>query len=343
MRIHNPQQIGCYAGWRRYVHNPQIDERIGTCEDPCVIRLNGEYRMLYTHVFEKKILTAMSGDGLDFRPFTDRYISDAEVIERGGKVLDLYYDNGGDYGYALLRRPDLDWETIVCQPTVVFHNGLYHMWYVGKYFDCAENHYITAKIGHATSTTAENWQADEAPCLVPDRLWEQNAVQHPSVLYNPQLGCFQMWYAAGDIDEPDGIGYAESVDGLVWKKRDEPVFTADHSRVEERDRVNGGHVVLDGGWYYLFYTAWQDPCKARICVARSRDGVSNWERHPKNPIVTWGQFGTWDCESASHPYPMHLPGEWRCYFTGRNGFEKRIGVLLHEDDDLGFPDEEVEG
>ena len=37
----------------------------------------------------------------------------------------------------------------------------------------------------------------------------------------------------------------------------------------EKERVGACHVLRDGEQYVMFYTAWQDAFKSRICLARS--------------------------------------------------------------------------
>jgi predicted GH43/DUF377 family glycosyl hydrolase len=342
MRSYDPGNIGCYAGWRRYEGNPIIDERIGDSSDPVVIPHADGYKMFYTHRFLRKILTAKGEDALEFRPFAvgavpkegDENADDVNM--KSYRVGQEFYSDGGDFAYSLSRRPHLGWETAVCQPCVLKMDNIYHLWYTGKHYEDSRKAYTAGVIGHGISKNAHNWKAGSEPVLVPDQLWEADSVQYPSVMWDEDAKLFKMWYSAGDVDDPASIGYAESSDGLVWKKFTEPVFTRLKDTVLERERVYGCHVIKEKGWYIMFYTAVQDHNKERICLARSRDGITGWERHPSNPIITWGQFGAWDVESVSIPFPLHLAGRWLCYYTGRNFSNHRIGVLIHDGDDLGF-------
>jgi predicted GH43/DUF377 family glycosyl hydrolase len=333
--------IGCYAGWRRYEQNPVINERIGEASDPAVIMCSDGYKMFYTHRFLRKILTAKGENGMDFRPFSvgaaaedDKDKNESNM--KSYRVGQEFYNDGGDFAYTLSRRPELGWETAVCQPYVLKTGDYYHLWYTGKKYDDSQGRYVLGNIGHATSRNARLWTADREPCLSPDQLWEVNSVQYPSVFRDEDANVFKMWYSAGDIDEPGAIGYAESPDGITWKKRADPVFTRQKDTVLERERVYGCRVVRENRWYVMFYTAVQDPNKERICLARSRDGITDWHRHPANPVITWGQFGAWDVESVSVPFPLHFDGKWLCYYTGRNFSRHRIGVLIHQGNDLGF-------
>ena len=41
----------------------------------------------------------------------------------------------------------------------------------------------------------------------------------------------------------------------------------------------------DQYWYLMFYIGFETTQHAQIGLARSRDGVTGWERHPANPII----------------------------------------------------------
>lgn len=332
-RAYDPGRIGCYAGWKRYPENPLIGERIGNVSDPCVVQENGQYLMYYTHRYLRKILVAACEDGFSYRPFSHGFYWAADM----GKDIPkrIFYSNGGDYGYALNRHPDWGWETAVCQPFVLKIGSVWHMWYTGKKFDVNRNQYSSSAIGHAVSSNGHTWDSTCEPVLKADQLWERASVQYPSVLWDEKQGIYRMWYSGGDVDEPCSVGYTESSDGEKWIKKDGPVFMRDQTKVYEKQMINACQVIKEGEWYYMFYSAWQDTAKGRICAARSRDGVE-WQRHPKNPIITWGQFGAWDVETVFRPWAIHENGRWLMYYTGHSCDSFKIGGLIHEGDDLGF-------
>ena len=43
----------------------------------------------------------------------------------------------------------------------------------------------------------------------------------------------------------------------------------------------------------MFYIGFRDRDHAQIGLARSKDGITGWERHPANPIIRPG-VGKWD-------------------------------------------------
>ena len=59
------------------------------------------------------------------------------------------------------------------------------------------------------------------PILPYEHPWEQVRIMCPAVIYEPQTGKFRMWYTAWGArarDNPAMTCYAESADGLTWRK-----------------------------------------------------------------------------------------------------------------------------
>ena len=145
-----------------------------------------------------------------------------------------------------------------------------------------------------------------------------------------------MWYSGGEQYEPDSIGYATSPDGMVWAKReDNPVFKANREIAWEQYKVTACQVVPDNGWYLMFYIGFRDVDHAQIGVARSRDGITNWERLSANPIIRPGQ-DQWDADACYKPYAIFDGEKWLLWYNGRRSHWEQIGVAIHEGRDLGF-------
>ena len=99
-----------------------------------------------------------------------------------------------------------------------------------------------------------------------------------------------MWYSGGEQYEPNAIGYATSQDGLKWTKHENnPIFQPDPKNAWEKDRVTACQVISQGDWHLMFYIGFRDVDHAQIGLARSRDGITGWQRHPANPIIRPGQ------------------------------------------------------
>jgi beta-xylosidase len=172
--------------------------------------------------------------------------------------------------------------------------------------------------------------------LAPDQAWEKVAVMCPHVEWDEATRLFRMWYSGGEQIEPDAIGYATSPDGKTWSKLPaNPVFRADPKNAWEQHKVTACQVLRRGDWHYMFYIGFQDEEHARIGLARSRDGIGGWERHPSNPIISPGP-GKWDHDACYKPFAIFDEGQWRLWFNGRRGSVEQIGLATHAGEDLGF-------
>ena len=100
------------------------------------------------------------------------------------------------------------------EPHLVYEQGLYKLWYMGKRF----GDWLTTPedMGYATSTDGITWTKHPGnPVMRADpNSWEWPSVTNGHVLR--EAGQYHMWYTAGPW--PKEIGYATSSDGVVWSK-----------------------------------------------------------------------------------------------------------------------------
>jgi predicted GH43/DUF377 family glycosyl hydrolase len=227
------------------------------------------------------------------------------------------------------------WEDGVNRPVVVKRSDGYHMWYTGQVWH--SDRHGRSCLGYATSSDGREWSRVSAkPVLSPDLPWENEAVMNPGVIWDEAANQFRMWYCGGEQWEPNAVGYATSPDGLVWTRlQDKPVFQSDPNAAWEHDRVAGCQVVRQGDWHLLFYIGYRDIDHAQIGLARSRDGISGWERHPANPIIRPGR-DKWDHDACYKPYAVLDGQRWLLWYNGRHAELEQIGLAIHDGVDLGF-------
>ncbi|MGV8134668.1 MAG: hypothetical protein AB2L20_05600 [Mangrovibacterium sp.] len=292
------------AGWIKYSGNPVLGGDLGTIFDISVLKdSTGKFLMYCSWRPQKSIALSESTDGLNWSK----------------PVVCLKYDESSN------------WEKDLNRPVVTMKDGIYHMWYTGQTDD-------QSWIGYATSTDGRIWEKkSKKPVLSPDLPWEKVAVMCPHVIWDKEEQIFKMWYSGGEQYEPDAIGYATSKDGLHWKKYPKnPIFVYSPSNLWEQRKVTACQVMKRDRDYLMFYIGFQSLECARIGMARSKDGISNWERYNGNPIISPGKG--WDVTAVYKPYvvPDEKNNRWLLYYNGRNEKLEQIGVAIHEGMDLEF-------
>ena len=290
------------AGWTKYSGNPVLGGNYGTCFDISVLKENEGYRMWFSWRPKASVALVESKDGFHWS---------APVI-------------------VLAPNKASGWENDINRPVVIEKDGVYQMWYTGQ----ANGH---SAIGYATSSDGITWKRmSDQPVLSPDSPWEKVAVMCPDVIWDKKAKLYKMWYSGGEQYEPDAIGYATSPDGVHWNKHENnPIFKADPSIEWEQSKVTACQVVKDDGWYLMFYIGFRDMDHAQIGVARSKDGIADWQRLAANPIISPGE-DQWDADACYKPYAIFDGAKWVLWYNGRRGGREQIGAAIHEGRNLGF-------
>lgn len=288
--------------FKKHPQNPLFgNEEIGTAFDVYVTKTDGKYRLDFSWRREKSLAVIFSDDGIHW---SEPIITLAPLEESG-------------------------WEERVSRNCVLLIDGVYKMWYTGH----ARGHTF---IGYAESTDGLHFERKCAePIIIPEFPWEKDAVMNPSVLF--ENGKYRMWYAAGETYEPNVLAYAESDDGINWKKsRINPILVKEPENYYEKDRLGGCQVIkTDDMGYLCFYIGYEDINTARICVARSKNGVTGWERSSLNPLVSPDK-GAWDGDACYKPSALWEEelGLWRIWYNGRCGVPEYIGLAEYEERNL---------
>ncbi|HOR96888.1 MAG TPA: hypothetical protein PLZ74_00775 [Kiritimatiellia bacterium] len=299
--------------WEKYAGNPVLgNAKLGTCFDVNVVT-NGPapYTMYFSWRPKKAIALVRSDDALS-------WTQEPEI--------------------CLEADPTSGWEDDLNRSCTVFKDGKWHMWYTGQ----AKG---GSKIGYATSADGMKFvRVRKDPVMVPENDFEKKSVMNPYVRWDAQRGVWRMWYAAGETYEPNVLCYAESKDGVDWKKWEKnPMFGKGAAESWDRDRVGGceTHPLPDGRWA-MFYIGYSDIDTARIGCAISPDGVSDWKRIAQNPIIA-PDLCTWDASACYKPSVLRdeKNNRWMLWYNGRNGWSEYVGMALHEGLDLEAPSSKV--
>jgi predicted GH43/DUF377 family glycosyl hydrolase len=144
--------------------------------------------------------------------------------------------------------------------------------------------------------------------------------------------------------ESDAIGIATSKDGIHWEKNSaNPILKPAPEHYWEMSKVEACFVCPKrDGWYNMFYLGIAGDYRSGIGLARSRDGVSSWQRHPSNPIIA-GYDGNWDWAGTCKSSVIETESGYMLWYNAANRPHgetiEEIGLALHDGFDLGFPPE----
>lgn len=278
---------GTRGGWEKDRDNPIFGDGLGVCFDVSIIKEKDIFKMWFSWRTERSIGYTESLDG----------------------------KNWNKPRLAISPIPGSTWEADeINRPSVIEHMGKYYMWYSGQMKPYREEG--VSVIGMATSDDGIFWQRFPNPVLIPSCQWEQHALMCPHVLFDAEENLFKMWYSGGSNHEPDAIGYATSPDGLHWERiQCHPIMTSDPSLCWERHKVLGCQVLRYGGYYYMFYIGHMHEERAAVGLARSNDGICDWQRYPYNPIIAPEKHG-WDDMAIYKPFVLFDGKRWMLWFNG---------------------------
>lgn len=276
----------------KYENNPVLgDIELGTCFDAYVTKDNGKYRMDFSWRPKKSLAVSFSDDGINW--------SKPQI--------------------TLAFNMPSGWENDVNRNCVLKIDGKYKMWYTGQADD-------RSYIGYAESDDGINFtRVRNEPVMVSEFSWEYPSVMNPCIIYED--GVYKMWYAAGNTYEPDVLSYATSCDGIVWEKYASPILSADPANVYEQNRIGGCQVIhTDDMGYLMFYIGYETIDDARICVACSDNGITNWKKSPYNPIVV-PTPNKWDGDACYKPTVIwnNEQNLWMLWYNGRCADNEYIG------------------
>jgi len=226
----------------------------------------------------------------------------------------------------LLPDTTSEWETYnVFNPSVIYHNGLFHMHYRAQGIDWI------SRIGYAVSADGVHWNRMRQPVLGPCDGSDARGVEDPRV--TEIEGRFYMCYTAYSREVPDGIkathlggGVTPMIavsDNLVsWERMGSIVRGEDNKdHVLFPRRINGRYVALHR----------RPP---QVWLAESDDLIS-WPEERMRPIFGPRPDNRWDAKRVGgNGVPIETEHGWlMLYHAYNNKHIYRIGVCLLDLDD----------
>ncbi len=314
--------IGCLiaqTNWTKYATNPilkkdtviaNLPSDIIGISDCWVIKEGTTYKMWYTgggfnyptdsFQLRSRISYATSSDGINWIKYS------------GNPVLDISYTGG--------------WDSLAVEAVSVIIDSIaplserYKMWYTG-----VTSNSPRYDIGYAYSPDGMNWTKHAGPVLQVGISveWDNGFLEGPSVIKDGTT--YKMWYCGYDnvadgngTDGKANIGYATSPDGIIWTKSNNPVLTTGTNSWDSI-YVQDPHVIKQAGMYYMWYGGVDrfDFYGQQVGFASSPDGI-NWTKSTANPVLTTGNAGAWDANTASFPSVLNDNGIYKMWYTGKD-------------------------
>jgi predicted GH43/DUF377 family glycosyl hydrolase len=175
--------------------------------------------------------------------------------------------------------------------------------------------FVLASIGVATTTlevTFGPWtRASNEPILSPQgTTWEAAGTFNPATVIHQ--GKIVMLYRAQDSKGTSRLGYAESTDGIHFRRRTEPVLSPEMN-YEKDGGVEDPRLQKFGETYYLTYTSYNKK-DAQLCLATSRDLI-HWERRG---VILPAYRGNWNkgWTKSGAIVPEKIDGKYWMYWLG---------------------------
>lgn len=170
-------------------------------------------------------------------------------------------------------------------------------------------------------------RSTDAPVISPaGDGWQSAGTFNPAV--TEASGKIVMLYRAQDSQGTSRLGYADSSDGVHFKRRDEPVLSPTES-YEKNGGVEDPRLVQFGETYYLTYTGYNQT-DAQLCLAISKDLI-HWER---KGIIIPANKGNWNVKwtKSGAIVPEKIDGKYWMYFLGTSADDKDQGGLAYSQD-----------
>jgi hypothetical protein len=191
--------------------------------------------------------------------------------------------------------------------TVMFHDGVFKMWYEGD-----------NSFGYATSPDGIAWTKYAGnPVMVPGPIgsWDEDNIDNASVI--AVADSFHMWYSGVDSLHDNRIGHATSPDGIVWTKDPaNPVIDLDNPFGWDSHEAMHPFVIYENNVFKMWYNG-HDGITQRILYATSPDGTV-WTRFTSFFMLEPGAPGRWDDWELGPLCALRAQGGYHMWYTAWN-------------------------
>lgn len=136
-------------------------------------------------------------------------------------------------------------------PWAIEEAGRLRLWYVAssRWSPRGEGLHYHVTIRHAESEDGVTWRPSPGFCLEPED--DEYAVGRPCVVRDADK--YRMWYSVRSFSRPYAIGYAESDDGLTWRRMDDQAGIGRSESGWDSEMICFPNVIDVGDRRLLFY------------------------------------------------------------------------------------------
>lgn len=225
------------------------------------------------------------------------------------------------YGFNPIISPRTGyWDSqYVLNPAVIKRESEYKLWHDG-------NSGSGWRIGLASSADGVSSWVRSLSAVIDvgsSNGWETETAT-PTVIYNDDLGKYQMWYTSINslywISGHDRfrLKYAISDDGINWDEYNGWVLTGSLGQWDSGGIARGISVIYLNGTYHLWYSATNDNDLTvnpywRIGYATSPDGIHWTKQNGGNPVIE--PTTLWELNNISYPHVIVDSGMFKIWYA----------------------------
>ena len=212
--------------------------------------------------------------------------------------------------------------------SVLFHDGLYRMWYDG-----ADNsNGVGVQTFYAYSEDGINWIKRDSGSVLgygDTGEWDERNAYASEVIYQDSI--YKMWYVSRNGATYNGkIGYAESANGINWVKYPgNPVMGWGDTGAFDGSGITYPSIQYYNGFYHMWYGGWNGST-LRLGYATSTDGIE-WVRYEHNPVLNLGDAGEFDDTRIQKGEVLIINDEFHLWYTGRSSSIAALGYATSPD------------
>lgn len=240
--------------------------------------------------------------------------------------------------------PAGSWDAgVVFEHYVIQHGDTLKMWYSGNTVGTAVDNGFS--IGYAWSTDGVAWTKHAGNPVMAARpgAWDDVGVAAPVVVQDGDT--LRMWYhGVTDAGAVPGkaTGYATSVDGISWERRDAPVLEAGSPGQWDSGILVAHAALKDDDGFTMWYSGGVGAppnVTFQTGYATSPDGI-HWTKYndpattsvpfqASDPVVKRGPVGTFDDARAWTPHVLKTASGYAMWYAGAGSANQFNQVIMY--------------